>query len=180
MVRQMKDKNLPVDEADLFREAFADVKPLTQDTVRHQHKNKKAPEKLSEPDLKKVSASFYFSDEFVPELSGDGPLSWVKEGENAYYAKQLRRGDFYPDIILDLHGLTKEQTKLELAAMLEHCVKQNVQCACIVHGIGERVLKHKLPHWLVQHPAILAFHQAPLEWGGKGALLILIETENKP
>jgi DNA-nicking Smr family endonuclease len=53
--------------------------------------------------------------------------------------------------------------------------KQHVHCICIVHGIGTYILKQSVPSWLVQHPAILGFHQAPLEWGGNGALLALVE-----
>jgi DNA-nicking Smr family endonuclease len=48
-----------------------------------------------------------------------------------------------------------------------------------VHGIGSHILKNKVPHWLVQHPDVMAFHQAPLEWGGNGALLALIELKDK-
>ena len=44
-----------------------------------------------------------------------------------------------------------------------------------MHGIGEHILRHKVPQYLVQHPDILAMHQAPLEYGGKGAVLILID-----
>ena len=33
------------------------------------------------------------------------------------------------------------------------------------------------PLWLAQHPHIMAFHQAPKEYGGDAALLILIEVE---
>ncbi|MFP5304082.1 Smr/MutS family protein, partial [Cobetia sp. SIMBA_158] len=52
--------------------------------------------------------------------------------------------------------------------------KQHYYCACVVHGIGGGILKHKIPQYLVQHPDVIAMHQAPLEYGGKGAVLILI------
>ncbi|MGO3798867.1 MAG: Smr/MutS family protein, partial [Vibrio casei] len=32
------------------------------------------------------------------------------------------------------------------------------------------------PLWLAQHPDVMAYHQAPLEFGGNGALLILLTT----
>lgn len=128
---------------------------------------------------KQRQASFYFSDEFIPNLPTQGPLSYIGEGQSSFLAKQLRRGDFYPDLILDLHGYNKENAKLELAELIDECQKKHVHCACVVHGLGEYILKQKVPHWLVQHPAILAFHEAPREWGGKGALLILVELPNR-
>ncbi len=47
-----------------------------------------------------------------------------------------------------------------------------------MHGVGKYVLKKQVPLWLAQHPDILAFHQAPLEFGGHGALLVLVELED--
>ena len=66
--------------------------------------------------------------------------------------------------------------KLELSALLHTAHKQLIDCIGVVHGIGSGVLKKALPHLLVQHPHVMAFHQAPLEYGGQGALLILVET----
>ena len=81
---------------------------------------------------------------------------------------------YHDDEALDLHGLNKELAKDELAGLIHECKKQHYYCACVVHGIGERILKHKVPQYLVQHPDVIAMHQAPLEFGGKGAVLILI------
>ncbi len=41
--------------------------------------------------------------------------------------------------------------------------------------MGKHILKKQVPLWLAQHPDILAFHQAPLEFGGQGALSVLVE-----
>ena len=40
-------------------------------------------------------------------------------------------------------------------------------------------LKQKAPLWLAQHPDVMAFHQAPLEFGGDGALLVLLSIPEK-
>ncbi|QBY03329.1 endonuclease SmrB [Thalassotalea sp. HSM 43] len=121
---------------------------------------------------------FYFSDEFEPNLEESGPMKFVRDDVDSFEAKRLRRGEYYPEITLDLHGLKQQQSKQEIAALIAECIKQHVNCACIIHGIGNRVLKTKVPHWLVQHPDIMAFHQAPLEFGGDGALLILIDLKD--
>ncbi|MBJ7019560.1 Smr/MutS family protein, partial [Vibrio cholerae] len=56
---------------------------------------------------------------------------------------------------------------------------ENVHCACVQHGIGKHILKQNVPLWLAQHPEVLAFHQAPLEFGGDGALLVLLSIPEK-
>ena len=105
-------------------------------------------------------------------------MKYVRDDVPSYEAKCLRRGEYAPDLFLDLHGLTQNDAKLELAALLYASQKEHCQCLCIIHGIGSRVLKRKVPHWLVQHPDVRAFHQAPLEWGGAGAILVLMELKD--
>lgn len=172
-----------IDEAITFAEAVGQVKPIINDTVRltrtqhkskHLHKNGQAYKAAN-----KGIAEFYFSDEFEPNLDNQGPVKYVREGVNSFEVKNLRRGHYPPDLILDLHGLDQHQAKKELAALIFACQKEHAQCVCIVHGIGARILKNKVPHWLVQHPDIMAFHQAPLEWGGAGAILALIDLKDK-
>ena len=163
------------DDFNLFRQSISGAKELKQDTVRF-----KKPVKTHVGDAlceqtKQHQAEFYFSDEYVPDIDTHGTVNYVRPGADKYLAKQLRRGDFAPELMLDLHGLNKDRAKDELAALIHACKKQHYYCACIVHGIGERVLKHKVPQYLVQHPDILAIHQAPLEYGGKGAVLILVD-----
>ncbi|WP_371186085.1 endonuclease SmrB [Thalassotalea maritima] len=173
----MKFKDL-LSESDkaLFKEAVGKVKPVTTDTVRHR-KNEPAMVRKQQKQRQESRQTFYFSDEFEPNLEATGPMKYVRDDVDSFEAKRLRRGDYYPEITLDLHGLNQQQSKLEIAALLSECIKRNINCACIIHGIGSRVLKHKVPHWLVQHPDVMAFHQAPLEFGGDGALLVLIELK---
>lgn len=172
-------KPLSEDEKSLFKETFGDIKPIEQDKVVHAKKTPKFNRRNDKFKTQKQNAQFYFSDEFEPNLNANGPVQYVKEGSDTYAAKSLRRGNYTPDLILDLHGLDQHQAKEEIAALLYACQKEHAQCVCIVHGLGGYVLKNKVPHWLVQHPDVLAFHQAPLEWGGKGALLVLIDLKDK-
>lgn len=120
---------------------------------------------------------FYFSDEYEPLLNEhDGVIKYLREGEDSHLLKQLRRGDFSPELFLDLHGLTREQAKMELAALLLACEDEHVYCASIMTGYGTFTLKKQIPRWLVQHPKVRALHQAPKEWGGEAAILILVDV----
>ncbi|WP_462158731.1 endonuclease SmrB [Pseudoalteromonas sp. GB56] len=168
------DSDLSQDDIDLFRQSIGSTKRVTSDTVRLNAQKKKHIGERQQVQ-RQSKTEFYFSDEYIPDIDTSGTISYVKEGEDRYLAKQLRRGDYSPELILDCHGMSKDTVKLELAALISACKKQHVQCACVVHGIGERILKHKVPQYLVQHPDIIAMHQAPLEYGGRGAVVILID-----
>lgn len=171
---------------ELFRQAVAGISPLKQDKFVHstkpleqklakrQKRQKQLDDELKA--LKQASAEFEFSDEFQGHFESIGPLKYTRSDAQTYLVKQLRRGDFPPDLILDLHGYRRSEAKLEVAALIHAAVKEHYGCVCIVHGVGKSILKTTVPSWLIQHPKVLAFHQAPLEWGGQGALLVLIET----
>ncbi len=110
----------------------------------------------------------------MPHLTDEGPTRYARSDVSKYEVKRLRRGVYVPDVFLDMHGMTQQEAKRELGAMIAYCLKENVHCACVQHGIGKHILKQNVPLWLAQHPDVLAFHQAPLEFGGDGALLVLL------
>lgn len=168
------------DELALFREAVKGAKQIKQDTFVPKTVLQK---KVSEVREQKAHADtlFYFSDEYEPLLTEiDEKVRYLREGIDPYILKQLRRGDFSPELFLDLHGLTREQAKKELASLLMACEREQVYCASIMTGYGTRALKQQIPRWLVQHPKVIALHQAPREWGGDAAILILVEQPERP
>ncbi|MFB9996780.1 endonuclease SmrB [Providencia rustigianii] len=168
---------LEEDDLNLFKEAIRGAKKIRQDKIVHSP----VRTKVTQPSSKKVmqeqvDASFYFSDEFQPQLDDDGPTRYLRPDSNPYELKKLRRGDYVPELFLDLHGLTQMEAKQEIGALIAACKRENVFCACIMHGHGKHILKQQTPLWLAQHPDIVAFHQAPKEWGGNASLLLIIET----
>ncbi len=175
----MKKKTpLSADDQNLFRDLMSGTKKLAQDTIVHRPVRKKVqviPVKrlLQE----QADASHYFSDEFQPRLATEGPTRYVREDVSHFELKKIRRGDYPPELFLDLHGLTQLQAKQELGALIAACRREHVFCACVMHGHGKHVLKQQSPLWLAQHPHVMAFHQAPKEYGGDAALLVLIEIE---
>jgi DNA-nicking Smr family endonuclease len=177
----IKKNDLSVETID-FKNAIGQVKPMMHDTIHAPIKSSKSKTTLSNINDKESlikSAEFHFSDEYEPLLPLKGAMKYVREGVSTFESKALRRGDYVPELILDLHGLNQQQAKRELAALLATSKKQHINCVCVVHGIGSRVLKNKIPHYLVQHPDVMAFHQATLEWGGDGALLVLLKVEER-
>lgn len=163
-----------------FADAMQGVTPLSQDKVEPDKQVElfKKSQQVKGKHLKhskQLAASFDFSDMYQAALPQEGPMRFCQESESTHILKQLRRGDYSPEMTLDLHGLTREMAKAELAALIHTARKDLIDCVCVMHGFGQGVLKAALPHYLVQHPHVRAFHQAPLEYGGKAALLVLID-----
>lgn len=163
-----------------FADAMQGVTPLSQDKVEPDKQVElfKKSQQVKGKHLKhskQLAASFDFSDMYQAALPQEGPMRFCQNGESTHILKQLRRGDYSPEMTLDLHGLTREMAKAELAALIHTARKELIDCVCVMHGFGQGVLKAALPHYLVQHPHVRAFHQAPLEYGGQAALLVLID-----
>ena len=160
----------------LFRAEMKGVRPLKQDTFVAARPHKKKALATIKEQREQHDTLFYFSDEYEPLLNEESAVKYLRQNEDSHLLKQLRRGDFSPEIFLDLHGLTREQAKLELAALIQTCEKEHLYCASVMTGYGTYTLKRQIPRWLVQHPKVRALHQAPKEWGGEAAILILIDV----
>ena len=169
---------IDTDDFALFREAIKGTKKIKQDTFIPSQSPRKKINELREIQEQK-DTEFFFSDEYEPLLKEENEkVRYLRENVDPYILKQLRRGDFQPELFLDMHGLTKEKAKKELAALILACEREHVYCASIMTGFGTRTLKDQRPRWLVQHPKVLALHQAPREWGGDAAILILVEQQD--
>jgi len=171
-----KSKFPSEDEIRLFRDAISGAQPMQQDKIPPERRlrNKKTAVKTSaEPEPTDL---FYFSDEFEGYQSDSLTISYVQPGDDPYLPKNLKRGEYQPAVVLDLHGLTQLQAKTELAGLLAYCQREHLNCACIVHGKGSGILAKKVPNWLIQHPNVRAFHTAPTHWGRDGAVLVLLRT----
>ncbi|WED20977.1 endonuclease SmrB [Vibrio sp. JC009] len=167
------------DDFSLFKDAVKGVKKLRQDTIIQKPTRNTKQKEVQRTFRESKDNEFFFSDEFIPHLDEDGPTRYARDDVSKFEVKRLRRGVYVPDVYLDMHGMTQQEAKAELAAMIAYCIKENVHCACVMHGIGKHILKQKVPVWLAQHPDVMAYHQAPLEFGGDGALLVLLSVPEK-
>lgn len=177
----MRKKNkLTDEERQLFTAHTSGIKKLRHDTLflkpyRANHKFQSDKRRYHD----QHNELYFFSDSFQPLLAQDGPVRYLRPDADPIELKKLSRGVYNPDIFLDLHGLTQQQAKKELAALISLCRAEGLHCASVMHGHGRNILKRQTPLWLAQHPAIIAFHQATREFGGNSALLILIEASER-
>ena len=122
------------------------------------------------------------SDDITPEslLETDAALSFYRDGVSPQTVRKLRSGKWVIQDQLDLHGLTRELAREELAAFLNDSLKRGLRCVRVIHGKGlgsvnrEPVLKARVRHWLTQRDEVLAFAQARAQDGGSGALVVLL------
>jgi DNA-nicking Smr family endonuclease len=130
--------------------------------------------------------------ELADLVAGDGlfDLSATDEyiqgsaaGLDRRIVKKLRRGDFAVQAHLDLHGMTGEEARVEVAAFLIEARTAGKRCVLIIHGRGLNskegipVLKERLQVWLTRGPfakSVLAFSTARPSDGGTGALYVLL------
>jgi DNA-nicking Smr family endonuclease len=98
--------------------------------------------------------------------------------------RKLRRGEFAVQAHLDLHGLLKDEAKVQLEAFLSRERHAGRRCVLVVHGRGLHskdqvpVLKEALKRWMgtgrfAQH--VLAFATARPHDGGAGAVYVLLK-----
>ena len=114
------------------------------------------------------------TDEFI-----EGHAQGLDQG----VVRKLRRGDFAVQAHLDLHGLLKDQAKVELEMFVTQARQSGKRCVLVVHGRGLHskdnvpVLKEALKRWMStgrfgKH--VLAFATARPHDGGAGAVYVLL------
>lgn len=172
-----KENTVTPEDSALFRQSIQGTRQLSQDTIFQRPFRQRSIHIAEKQYLQEQSdACHYFSDQFQPLLATDGPVRYLRQDVSTFELKKLRRGDYIPGLFLDLHGLTQQQAKQELGALISVCRREHISCACVMHGHGKQILKKQTPLWLAQHPHVLAFHQASKSWGGDAALLVLLES----
>ena len=180
-------------DAEAFRAAVRDVKPLAQ---------RPAAAGLSEPKprgrLRKPRASTLENlEETMPlvdgqagvdetstaaAVTGDAALSFQRAGVRIQVMRRLRRGLYPVEDELDLHGLTQSAALNQLADFLAHSRDGGLRCVRIIHGKGYRsgargpVLKVAVNLWLRRHMDVMAFVSARAIDGGAGAVYVLLRA----
>ncbi len=168
------------DDAELFREAVADARPLRGERVV-----------LAGPRPPPTPVQRLEDERAVmDELLDDPPLEvGCETGEELLFARpglqhsvirKLRRGAYSIEGQLDLHGMRVAEARLAVAQFLAAARARGQRCVRIIHGKGngsalkQPVLKIKVNHWLRQRNEVLAFASATPTDGGTGAIYVLL------
>ncbi len=162
------------DDMELFAREVADARPMAKDTPeRVTVKRETAARSMGSAVQQKPAA---IGDEGREEALE----SYVAPGVDRRELRKLRRGDYAPDLRLDLHGLMAAEAVARVTRLLESAPGRRPHCLCVVHGRGLRsagnvaVLKPRVRQYLRSHRSVLAFSDAPPNDGGPGAVYVLL------
>jgi DNA-nicking Smr family endonuclease len=171
------------DDAALFRDAVRDVSPLAASgRVRSPVRSHPPPIPRPLSDEQSASCGDTLSDHVSLEIGAGDAWSFMRPGISRQPLRRLRRGYWGIEAQLDLHGLTRDEARVELVHFLDASVRHGFRCIRIIHGKGhssrdgEPVLKARVGGWLSQRAEVLAFCQARPEDGGGGAVLVLLKV----
>jgi DNA-nicking Smr family endonuclease len=176
------------DEAQVFRAAVRDVKPLAQAPVaeglsaRPKPRRRKAPPEVTESnaDMPLIDPSLADSAGTADGLEGGTALLFQRAGVRTQVIRRLRRGLIPVEDELDLHGLTQSAAREHLAEFLGNTRAVGMRCVRIIHGKGYRsgargpILKIAVDLWLRRHLDVMAFTSARPIDGGTGAVYVLL------
>lgn len=81
--------------------------------------------------------------------------------------------------VLDLHGFFPEQIPEVVDAFLEQAQELQLRRLRIIHGKGKSKLKFLVRRELEKHPQVLDFGDAPPEFGGWGATVVILKSESE-
>lgn len=175
-----KNSRYTVNSNILFRQWLNGTREIIQDTIFHSRIHKKNKKNILSKRIffEQNAHSHYFSYRNKKDLFKENPVSYIRNKNSFNILKNLKKGQYNPDIFLDLHGLTQYQAQQALGGLITTCKKEKIFCAHVMHGYGKHILKKQIPFWLSQHPDIVAFHQAPKTFGHDAAIIVIIEINS--
>lgn len=183
------------DDLTFFRQALVTVKPLppNKKCLRHpqiqypkvQHTAMAVPTPTLTPPsftLKKKH-SLFVPDPPPEDVAAETTLVYAQHALPPKRMRQLQQGRIPYEARLDLHGLRSEAAEQALHGFIEHQHRLHHRCVLIIHGKGglhgeAPILKNNVNQWLRCNPHILAFHSAPPQYGGTGALFVLLKRHH--
>jgi DNA-nicking Smr family endonuclease len=166
------------DDVALFRATVGEVNPLPR-----QNRIEPNPPPRR-PLLRNTAIPASIPDTLSDFSSGELPDEYLSNGLSRMMLRKLRRGHWPIQDSLDLHGLDSDAARRLLQEFLHEAAQHGLRCVLVIHGKGmnsrdgEAVLKQRTRSWLIQHPQVLAWCDAPPRDGGGGAVLALLRTSS--
>lgn len=169
------------DDAELFRSAIGPVRELPAAPpapARPKPRPRARMAERDEADAREEFSRLMRSD----RLEAGDVLRYRRDHVPPHVLRRLQRGAYAVQDELDLHGADSNQASRLLREFLSDAVHAGAGCIRIVHGKGlgadgrTPVLKNLVDRQLRQRADVLAFHSAPHNQGGTGAVLVLLAS----
>jgi DNA-nicking Smr family endonuclease len=172
----------PEQDADVFRDAVKDVKPLRapRKVVHAVPRPAPLPLQRLQDDRKVLEDSLSDEADVEAELESGDVVTFLREGMSPQVLRRLRAGYWSVQQEVDLHGARSDEARALLVEFLDQAQQRGHRCVRVIHGKGRRspngepVLKRRVVGWLAQRGDVLAFCEARPEHGGSGAMMVLL------
>ena len=181
----MMGKN-PIEADELFRTEIAGDGVVPLNLPARAALQKARPKPIA---YKRIEDDLAIPGEMMNDTSGwdadieNGDLiTFLRKGLPSDVLRKLKRGQWIVQASLDLHGLTTEAARGELARFLGFARHGGIRCVRIVHGKGTRspnnvaVIRNKIRLSLSRRDEVLAFCDAAPPDGGSGAVIVLLKA----
>lgn len=183
----MTKKNTSPDEARLaFLEANPGVQPLkvrakvNLNQAPRPAQNRRPRRQEAEPDER---PPLFIDRDVEPSLERETIITVKHRSISNKILRNLGKGQYNVEAVLDLHGMTVATAEREVDAFLKACLQKGLQVVLLIHGKGTHqqkpILKNKLHQWLSQVDDILAFCSAAPSQGHHGALVVLLKRKQE-
>lgn len=180
-----RSKKPSAEEIDLFRHNIGPIRKLRNDKAAPHTRGRSPRPGMPVAEVPHTPLPGFSDGQYTPEISAGDTLFYARPGLQQRLLQRLRRGQLRSEAELDMHGMTVAEAQNAVARFLSHCRDQQIRCARIIHGKGygsrenAPVLKNRLNHWLRQHHDVLAFCSTRPEYGGTGAVNVLLRTRRQ-
>ena len=173
----------PEDDAALFREAVGPVRKLDAAEPAPAKPRPRPAARMAlrdEEDARSEFAQLMQAD----HIEAGDVLSYRRDHVAPHVLRRLQRGTYAVQDELDLHGADARQAARLVRDFLLEARHTELGCVRIVHGKGfgaggkTPVLKNLVDRLLRQRSEVLAFHSAPANQGGTGAVLVLLKRHH--
>jgi DNA-nicking Smr family endonuclease len=169
-------------EAELFRKAVSDVKPLAPRARATSAKRKPpARARFTAADRAMVLVESLQGFDGHETLDSGDEISFRRDGVQDRVLRRLKRGEYRVEEVCDLHGLRVDEAKAALRVFLAEALAHQLRCVRIIHGKGHGsgnrgpVLKTAVNMVLRKTAPVLAFTSARRVDGGTGAINVLLD-----
>ena len=171
------------DPAALFRAAIGEVTPLRAPERAHEALQRPKPKpraRMAEQDEAEAQGEFARLLLSNQPLEAGDTLRYRRDSLPHRTLQRLAKGQYSVQDELDLHGANAAQAEVLVRQFLLEAHDHDLGCVRIIHGKGLQadggapVLKNLVDRMLRLRADVLAFHSAPPNQGGTGAVLVLL------
>jgi DNA-nicking Smr family endonuclease len=168
-------------DAQLFRDAVRDVKPIVSGADAAPLTKRKPPPRARFTAADRAAVLVESLQGLAGDIADTGDeIAFRRDGVQDGVMRKLKRGEYRVEDVCDLHGLRVEDAKAHLRQFLAAALARNLRCVRIIHGKGKGsgprgpVLKTAVNMILRKTGPVLAFTSARRVDGGTGAINVLL------